>query len=107
MAESLTQKFHFSRTIDLGHILTTFSIIGSMLYWGSTVETRLAVQSSSLVGHKQQIVELKQDQTRQDQEHKEMRGEIGVKLDKLGDKIDRLVERTAYTQALERSHGNR
>lgn len=37
------RRFHFDATINLGHILTTVTLIVSLFAWGSAIDKRLAI----------------------------------------------------------------
>lgn len=79
------QRFHIDRSISIGHIFTTLSMVFCMLYWASTVETRLAVQENK-------FNEGVAAQTRQQTEMKDLKVEINFKLDRLEGKMDRIIE---------------
>lgn len=86
--EVIEEHFHLDRSISVGHIITTITIVVSMIWWASTVETRLAVQESS-------VRTLKETDLRHEGEATAMRAEIRDQLAALNAKVDRLVERQA------------
>lgn len=86
--EVIEEHFHLDRSISVGHIITTITIVVSMIWWASTVETRLAVQESS-------VRALQETDRRHESESSAMRAEIRDQLAALNAKVDRLVERQA------------
>ena len=40
--------WHLEKSVSVGHIITTLSIAFSALWWASTVETRLAVNTQKI-----------------------------------------------------------
>ena len=84
----IEEHFHLDRSISVGHIITTITIVVSMIWWASTVETRLAVQESS-------VRTLQETDRRHESDSSAMRAEIRDQLAALNAKVDRLVERQA------------
>lgn len=77
--------FHLDKTVNISHIITTMSIVVSAIWWGSSVETRIAVQASETSSIKGSVARLESDQIK-------ARDEVNQKLDKINDKLDRIVE---------------
>lgn len=80
------QGFHIDKSISIGHIISTVTIIIWLITWGSSVETRISVNSTEIKAG--QAASLSHIQI-----EKEGRQEIRQQLYSINDKIDRLVER--------------
>lgn len=87
MAEQreIRTSFHLDKTVNISHIITTMSIVVSAIWWGSSVETRLAVQASHTEGLRGAVARMENEQDKN-------RTELYQKLDALNEKLDRLVE---------------
>lgn len=78
--------WHVEKTVSVGHIITTLSIGVSVIWWASTVETRIAVNTQKIAASEAMI-------KRQDDSVGVIRQEMRADFDKLNNKIDRLIER--------------
>lgn len=78
MSTGPDNHWHLDKRVNVGHLLTTATILGSVMWWGSTVETRLGVLDA-----KQQAAAVRQEQLRED---------IKSRLDRIETKLDRVIE---------------
>jgi len=78
--------FHLEKSISVGHILTTISMVVMAFAWTSNVETRLAI-------HDTQIQELQESDRRQLKDAEMAKGEILTALHDINAKLDRYIER--------------
>lgn len=80
-----SQGFHLEKSVSVGHLITTVSILFSMIWWGSTVETRLAVNEAKIA---ESVATHDRDQKDVDQ----LRNDIKEELKAINEKMDRLIE---------------
>lgn len=80
--------FHLEKSISVGHIITTMTIVVSVVWWASTVETRLAVNAT-------QIEAARTESNRQSEDAKIYRAEIREQLILINNKLDRIAESRA------------
>ncbi len=73
--------FHIEKSVSVGHLMTTVSIIVSMIWWASTVETRLAVTASDIQTMKAQAQTTREDVRDSLKEIKDALREMNNKLD--------------------------
>jgi hypothetical protein len=78
--------FHLEKSVSIGHILTTISLIVMAFAWTSSVDKHLAV-------HDTQITELQESDRRQMKDMEITKAEIITQLQSINDKLDRFVER--------------
>ena len=79
--------WHLERSVSVGHIISTITVIVSLLSWASTVETRLALNTQSTANLAYSVKKGEENTT-------EMRREIRSDFSSVHDKLDRLrVER--------------
>lgn len=71
-----TDRWHLKKEIQLGHILTTFTVAVSCIIYVNKIEQRVAVIEAQVVA-----------------QH-ESAGLLRAQLEKINDKLDRLIERT-------------
>lgn len=90
--------FRLDKSISLGHIFTTVSMLLTVVWWAAGVEKRFAV-------HDTQIVEINQMMRRQDEDRARARAEIlqqllsmNDKLDRSNDKLDRFIQSQIRTR---------
>lgn len=74
MSEQSEARWHLDKRLNVGHILTTFTVAAGLFIWGGKVETRLS------------LLEQQYNQT------KEIQQEIKQQLISMNDKLDRLIE---------------
>ena len=72
-----TERWHLKKEIQLGHLITTFTVAISAVVYISKIEQRVAVVESQMVMQRESSSILRQQ------------------LDKINDKLDRLIERTS------------
>ena len=70
-----TDRWHLKKEIQLGHILTTFTVAISCIIYVNKIEQRVAVIEAQVAA-----------------QH-ESAGLLRAQLDKINDKLDRLIER--------------
>jgi len=75
MAETL-ERWHLKKEIQLGHLLTTFTVAMSAVVYINKIEQRVAVIESQMVSQRESSTILRQQ------------------LEKINDKLDRLIERS-------------
>lgn len=71
------ERWHLKKEIQLGHLITTFTVAVSAVVYISKIEQRVAVVESQMVMQRESSSILRQQ------------------LDKINDKLDRLIERAA------------
>lgn len=71
------ERWHLKKEIQLGHLLTTFTVAVSCVIYVNKVEQRVAVVEAQVEAQREGVTLL--------------RGQ----LDKINDKLDRLIERTS------------
>jgi TolA-binding protein len=76
----------FEKTISITHILTTISMAVSMIWWASTVETRITVNRTLIEAGSTQLMRAADDS-------KGQRAEMRDQLSDINQKLDRIVER--------------
>lgn len=78
------RHWHLDRSINLGHILTTATLIGAILMWGGDMDKRITRNTIALqyIG----TVNQAQDARMDDLTHR-----MRQKLDSMNDKLDRLL----------------
>ena len=75
MAE-LQERWHLKKEIQLGHLLTTFTVAMSAVVYINKIEQRVAVIESQMVSQRESAAILRSQ------------------LEKINDKLDRLIERS-------------
>ena len=75
MAE-LQERWHLKKEIQLGHLLTTFTVAMSAVVYINKIEQRVAVIESQMVSQRESSAILRSQ------------------LEKINDKLDRLIERS-------------
>lgn len=75
MQQPETERWHLKKEIQLGHLITTFTVALSAVIYISKIEQRVAVIETQMVMQQQSSSILRQQ------------------LDKINDKLDRLIER--------------
>lgn len=71
------ERWHLKKEIQLGHLLTTFTVAVSCIIYVNKIEQRVAVVEAQVEAQREGVMLL--------------RGQ----LDKINDKLDRLIERTS------------
>lgn len=71
------ERWHLKKEIQLGHLLTTFTVAVSCVIYVNKVEQRVAVVEAQVEAQREGVTLL--------------RGQ----LEKINDKLDRLIERTS------------
>ncbi len=77
--------WHLKKEIQLGHLITTLTVMISAVLYVGKVEQRVAVLESAAAAQHER-------DERQDRASAEERQVIRSQLDKINDKLDRLVE---------------
>ena len=78
--------FHFIKTISIGNLFTMVSAAVFGIWWASTVETRIAINSARIEAN-HQIVEV------QAENYKADKIEVHQQLANMDNKLDRIIER--------------
>ncbi len=87
-AESAPEKdrWHLKREIQLGHLLTTVGLTVTALTYVSKMDSRIQLLE-------QQVVVQRDRDERQDTKNQEALATVTKSLDRVNDKLDRLIER--------------
>lgn len=75
----------FTKEISIGNLLTIGSLVVILIAWGNKVENRLAVLET-------QTVVAKETDFRHEAEAERTRQEVARQLDRLNEKIDKLLQ---------------
>ena len=75
MSEPDRRKWHLERSVSVTHIITTLSMIAAMFFWAHRTDTRITVLEVEQAGAVKSMQR------------------IEGQLEKLNDKLDRLIER--------------
>ena len=78
--------FHFIKSISIGNLFTIVSAAVIAIWWASTVETRIAINSARIESNRQ-IVELQAENYKLD------KIEVRQQLTNMDNKLDRIIER--------------
>lgn len=81
--------WHLKKEIQLGHLITTFTVAASCLLYISKIENRIAVIEAQNMTIK--VSQAERDE-RQDRANSEMSALLRSQLDKMDAKLDRLIE---------------
>lgn len=68
-------KWHMKKEIQLGHLITTFTVAISCVVYINKIEQRVAVMEAQMIAQRDSAILLRSQ------------------LDKINDKLDRLIER--------------
>lgn len=69
------ERWHMKKEIQLGHLITTFTVAISCVVYINKIEQRVAVMESQMIAQRDSAILLRNQ------------------LDKINDKLDRLIER--------------
>lgn len=81
-----TEQWHFDKRINVGEVLTTIALAGSVFIWLSSVESRVATLTT-------QVDSIKESQVAQTESIRREMTYLRGSIDKLNDKLDRLIEK--------------
>lgn len=76
MAAQDDNKWHMKKEIQLGHLITTFTVAISCVVYINKIEQRVAVMEAQMISQRESAILLRSQ------------------LDKINDKLDRLIERS-------------
>lgn len=79
--------FHLEKSVSVGHLLTTITLIIAALAWTSTVDKKLAI-------HDTQILNLEESDRLQRMEAQNSRAEILRQYQDISQKLDRYIEKS-------------
>ena len=79
-------SWHLDKRVNVGHLLTTLSLAGVMIVWAMGLETRIAKQSVLIEQNAKQIEQ-------SEQRHTDSISSMMRVINRIDDKIDRLIER--------------
>ena len=82
----MKEGFHVDKSISVGHIITTITLIIALLAWGVRTETRIELNAARIVANDQRI-------SREVQRNQQDAARITQSLQRIEDKLDRYVER--------------
>ena len=75
VAQADDNKWHRKKEIQLGHLITTFTVAISCVVYINKIEQRVAVMEAQIIAQRDSATLLR------------------TQLDKINDKLDRLIER--------------
>jgi hypothetical protein len=78
--------WHLDKRLNVGHVLTTLSIAGVMILWAMNIEGR--IQS-----HDIQLTTIVEQMDRMDDRNIRSLENISEQINRINDKLDRLIER--------------
>lgn len=76
VAQADDNKWHMKKEIQLGHLITTFTVAISCVVYINKIEQRVAVMEAQMISQRDSAILLRSQ------------------LDKINDKLDRLIERS-------------
>jgi hypothetical protein len=79
-------KWHFRKEVQLGHLITTVCVVASVAIYVFKLEQRISLMEY-------QIIQQTARDDRQDKAMAESDTYIRAQLDKIGEKLDRVIER--------------
>jgi len=79
-------KFHIDKSMSVGHIVTTITLIGALVVWGIRTESKIELNAARIVATEKRI---DREASRQSSESAQIRNS----LMRIEDKLDRYVER--------------
>ncbi|OWY40061.1 hypothetical protein CEK28_04820 [Xenophilus sp. AP218F] len=79
-------SWHFEKRINLGDVLTTLALVGTLLGFMLTLDRRLTVVEEKQA--QQAVIDRQQDERQREQSN-----EVKAELKDIGAKLDKLVER--------------
>lgn len=80
MSEGVQERWHLKKEIQLGHLITTFTVAISAVVYISKIEQRVAVVESQLITQRESSALLRSQ------------------LERMDAKLDRLIERDRNTR---------
>lgn len=80
------EHWHLDKRLNVGHLLTTIVIAGSMFMWASNMESRIATITAD-------VENIESNQANQTEALRREISYLRGSVDKLNDKLDRLIER--------------
>lgn len=84
--EDKVAHWHLDRRVNVGHLVTTAMLAGSLVVWAMTIETRLAEHGVQITSVAEQIERI------EDRNNSNMIALTDV-INRINDKLDRLIER--------------
>lgn len=83
-------KWHLDKKISITHMIATISAVGSIIVFGSNLNTRLTIVEQALATA---LATQRATDARQDANNQELRREMLDNYKAINDKLDRLIER--------------
>lgn len=80
------RRWHFEKSISIGHLLTTLSIGGSVMVWAMSMETRIAVLENA-------VTYGKENGSRIERDVRDKLGEVNASLVRIEAKLDDKVDK--------------
>lgn len=80
MSDQIQERWHLKKEIQLGHLITTFTVAISAVVYISKIEQRVAVVESQLITQRESSALLR------------------AQLERMDAKLDRLIERDRNTR---------
>jgi hypothetical protein len=78
--------WHLDKRLNAGHLLTTLSLAAAMIVWAMNIESRIAT-------HDMQLTAISEQMDRTDSRNIRSLESISVQMNRINDKLDRLIER--------------
>ena len=85
MLEDSDKAWHLDKRISISHIIATLTVATGALWWGATVETRLAERIGADLVHDSQLRALQHSQLAANDV-------VTDRLNRIEEKLDRLIE---------------
>ena len=82
----MMEHWHLDRKVSITHIISTVMVIASLFVWGGGIERRIDLNAKD-------IEQVREMQNRNWQANKEAWRELKSSLNKMNNKLDRLIER--------------
>ena len=82
----MMEHWHLDRKVSITHIISTIMVIASLFVWGGGIERRIELNAKDI----QQVREI---QNRNWDANREALKDLKSSLDKVNNKLDRLIER--------------
>ena len=79
-------KFHIEKSMSVGHIVTTFTLIVALVVWGIRTESKIELNAARIFATEKRI---DREASRQSEESAQIRNS----LMRIEDKLERYVER--------------
>lgn len=80
------EHWHLDKRVNVGHLLTTLVLAGTMMSWAATIETRIAQHEVKIDANTYRL-------DRSDERFKDDLDKLYTAVNRIDDKLDRLIEK--------------